>query len=339
MKKAVKILPPILVLLLLAGGATWWWQQRNGAGPAHILTLYGNIEIRDAQLAFQEQERISRILVEEGDAVTQGQVVALQDSTRLKARIREAESLVAAQKQRVKRLLAGTRQQEIDRLRAEVRALERNLSFLKRTYERIRTTTRKGASTEQSLDDARARYEVEQARLAARQQALDLAVEGPRQEDIAEARERLQAAQASLDLLQIRLEDLTLKAPRQGVIQSRILEQGEMAGPSRPVLTLALTDAKWVRAYVPEPDLGKIRLGLQAEVLSDSFPEKAYQGRVGFISPVAEFTPKSVETPDLRSKLVYEVRINVQDPDDELRLGMPVTVRIALDTPPGGQSS
>lgn len=330
MKKTL-VLVLVLIVLLLLGGGIWRWQNGKNSEPADTLTLYGNIDIRDAQLAFHEQERISQILVEEGDAVVQGQIVARQDSTRLQARIREAEALVAAQQQRVNKLLAGTRAEDIKRLRAEVQALEKNVSNLKRTFERIQTTTRKGASTEQARDDAQARYEVERARLAARRQALALAVEGPRQEDINEARQRLQAAKASLELLQVRLDDLILRSPSKGLVRSRILEPGEMADPNRPVLTLALTDPKWVRAYVPEPDLGRIKPGMKARVIGDSFPNRPFVGRVGFISPVAEFTPKRVETPDLRSKLVYEVRINVQDPGNMLRLGMPVTVRIDLN--------
>ena len=119
---------------------------------------------------------------------------------------------------------------------------------------------------------------------------------------------------------------MTLTSPSAGVIQNRILEPGEMASPNRPVVTMALTDPKWVRAYVPEPDLGRINLGMKAEILNDSFPNQKFEGWIGFISPVAEFTPKTVETEDLRTKLVYEVRVYVHDSKDLLRLGMPVTV-------------
>jgi HlyD family secretion protein len=119
---------------------------------------------------------------------------------------------------------------------------------------------------------------------------------------------------------------MALTSPASGVIQNRILEPGEMASPNRPVVTLALTDPKWVRAYVPGPDLGRINLGMKARILSDSFPDQTFEGWIGFISPTAEFTPKTVETEDLRTKLVYEVRVFVHDLKDLLRLGMPVTV-------------
>ena len=332
MKKPSKILLPAILILSLGAAGMWWWHNREAAGPAGTLTLYGNIEIRDARLAFHEQEKISEIRVEEGDVVSPGQVLARQLTDRVKAQIKEAEALVAAQEQRVQRLIAGTRQQEIDRLRAEVQALESKVANLEKYYQRIRKTAQTGASTEQALDDARAEFTVEAALLKAKKDTLALALEGPRQEDIAEAKEQLEAAKASLEVLHVRLEDMTLRAPSRGVVQSRILEPGEIADPSHPVLILALTDPKWVRAYVSEPNLGHVRPGLRAHVLSDSFPKKTFDGTVGFISPVAEFTPKSVETPDLRSKLVYEIRVTVEDPDNLLRLGMPVTVRVVLNS-------
>jgi HlyD family secretion protein len=193
-------------------------------------------------------------------------------------------------------------------------------------FERIGKTSGAGATSRQALDNARAQFDVDDAQLKVKEKALNLALEGPRKEDIAAAKNTLEALKASLSLLQIRLADMTLTSPATGIIQNRILEPGEMASPTRPVVTLALTDPKWVRAYVPEPDLGRINLGMKAKILSDSFPDQNFEGWIGFISPVAEFTPKTVETEDLRTKLVYEVRVFVHDSKDMLRLGMPVTV-------------
>jgi HlyD family secretion protein len=181
--------------------------------------------------------------------------------------------------------------------------------------------------------------DVDQAQLKVKEKALNLALEGPRKEDIAAAKNALEALKASLSLLKIRLADMTLISPASGVIQNRNLEPGEMASPDRPVVTLALIDPKWVRAYVPEPDLGRIKLGMTAKILSDSFPDQTFDGWIGFISPVAEFTPKTVETEDLRTKLVYEVRVFVHDSKDLLRLGMPVTVIVEStdsSSAPGG---
>jgi HlyD family secretion protein len=294
----------------------------------NTLTLYGNIDIRDAQLAFNEPERIARVMVEEGDRVGKGQILATLQSDRLQARIREVNAQIAAQQQVVHKLVAGTRPQEIAQARAEVAAAQVQVKNAAKNLQRIRQTAGTGATSQQSLDDANARLDVERARLLVKEKALNLAMEGPRKEDIAAAKARLDALKASLYLLKIRFGDMTLKAPAAGIIENRILEPGEMAGPASPVFTLALTDPKWARVYVPEPDLGLIQRGMKAVIQSDSFPDRHFDGWVGFISPEAEFTPKNVETTDLRTKLVYEVRIFVHDPKDILRLGMPVTATV-----------
>jgi HlyD family secretion protein len=143
----------------------------------------------------------------------------------------------------------------------------------------------------------------------------------------------LNADEAQLALAQEVLQDTELFAPADGIIRNRILEPGDMASPQTPVLTLALTNPVWVRTYAPETALGKLAPGMTAQVSTDSFPGKTYPGWIGFISPTAEFTPKNVETPDLRTRLVYQVRIHVCNPQDELRLGMPATVVIPLDQP------
>ncbi|WP_042996449.1 HlyD family efflux transporter periplasmic adaptor subunit, partial [Bordetella bronchiseptica] len=177
---------------------------------------------------------------------------------------------------------------------------------------------------------AAARLRVARAQAETQAKALQLALLGPRDEDIAEAAAQWQASQAELALLRHRLAQAELKAPTDAVVRARLLEPGDMASPQRPVYTLALTEPKWVRAYLSEPDLGRVRPGMRARVYTDSQPDRAIDGQVGYISSVAEFTPKTVQTETLRTSLVYEIRIRVDDPQDRLRLGMPATVRLDL---------
>jgi len=326
MKRFFKIFI-LAVIFISVGvlGGRWFIKMKNNPSTTE-LKIYGNIDMRDANLAFNEQERIARVLVEEGDRVTAGQVLARLQTHRLEAQIREAEAQIAAQQEVVKRLEAGTRPQEIEQARAEVAAVKATVRNSMLNFERISKTSGTGATSQQALDNARAQFDVDQAQLKVKEKGLNLALEGPRKEDIAAAKNTLEALKAALSLLKIRLADMTLISPSPGIIRNRILEPGEMASPNQPVVTLALTDPKWVRAYVPEPDLGRINLGMKAKILSDSFPDQSFEGWIGFISPVAEFTPKTVETEDLRTKLVYEVRVFVHDSEDLLRLGMPVTV-------------
>ena len=334
MKRFVRIII-FIVLVSAAIFGVRWFLKAEGNQFASELKIYGNIDIRKADLAFNEQERIAQVLVEEGDRVTAGQVLARLQTNRLEAQIREIEAKVAAQQEVVKRFEAGTRPQEIEQARAEVEAARARVKNTMKNYERIRETSGVGATSQQALDDIRAQLDVDQAQLTVKEKALNLALEGPRKEDVAAARNDLETLKASLSLLKIRLADMTLISPSAGVIQNRILEPGEMASPSRPVVTLALTDPKWVRAYVPEPNLGRINLGMKAKVLSDSFPDQKFEGWIGFISPVAEFTPKTVQTEDLRTKLVYEVKVFVHDSKDLLRLGMPTTVIVDLTASSG----
>ena len=325
MKRLIRIIILVVLVLAVILGVRWFLQT-EGNPSASELRIYGNIDIRKADLAFNEQERIAQVLVEEGDRVKAGQVLAILQTNRLEAQIEEAKAQIAAQQEVVKRFESGTRPQEIEQARAEVEAAKATVRNSMLNFERIAKTSGAGATSRQALDNARAQFDVDDAQLKVKEKALNLALEGPRKEDIAAAKNTLEALKASLSLLQIRLADMTLISPAQGIIQNRILEPGEMASPTRPVVTLALTDPKWVRAYVPEPDLGRINLGMKAKILSDSFPDQNFEGWIGFISPVAEFTPKTVETEDLRTKLVYEVRVFVYDTKDMLRLGMPVTV-------------
>jgi membrane fusion protein PltH len=326
----------VIGLLLATAGAavglTRWFTERGRATPG--LVLYGNMDLRQVALAFNNSERIAALLVEEGDAVRRGQVLARLNTSRLEPRVAQAEAQAAAQRQVVARLHHGSRPEEIAQARANVQSAQADAANARRQYERLKTLFGGSAGravSQEDFDKAKAALDVAEARLAVNQKALALAVAGPRQEEVAEAEARLRADEAQAALLRQELADAQLVAPVDGVVRTRILEPGEMASPQKPVLSLAITDPKWVRAYVSEPDLGKVHPGMAASVVVDSFPDRHFDGWVGFVSPVAEFTPKAVQTEELRASLVYEVRVFVKDPSDALRLGMPASVYLSLD--------
>ena len=316
----------IVLLLAVIGGTGWWYLNRGSASDG--LTLYGNVELRQITLAFNGSQRIAEVLVEEGAHVRKGEVLARLETGRLAPQVAQAEAQVASHRAVLDRLRNGSRPEEIAQARANLEAAKAEALNARRQYERQRTLAARGATSEQAVDLAKATAEIADAKVDVAQKALDLLVAGTRAEDIAQAEAQLRMSEAQLELLRQELRDAELRAPTDAIVSARLMEPGEMASPTRPVFSLATTDPKWVRAYVSETQLGRVRSGMKAAVTVDSFPDRVLEGWIGFISPVAEFTPKTVQTEELRTSLVYEIRVFVKDPDNLLRLGMPATVRL-----------
>jgi len=231
------------------------------------------------------------------------------------------------------RLLNGSRPEEIVQARSTMQALLAAMRDAEVTYRRDLELRHKDVISHQTLDDAESKYKEAVGNYNAARQAWILAVKGPRIEDIENARAALKADEAALVLAERELADTKLYAHSDGVIEDRILEPGDMASPGVPAFTMALSNPLWVRAYVPETYLGRIYLGMKASITTDSYPGKKFPGWIGYISPTAEFTPKNVETLELRTRLVYQVRVYACNPQNELRLGMPATVIVALNQP------
>ncbi len=320
----------LLLVVVLAIAAVLWWQFGRTQVP-RTLALYGNIDLRQVDLAFNDSERVAAVLVQEGDRVRAGQVLARLDTSRLEPQVAKARAQVAAQQQALLRLQRGNRPEEIAQSHANVLAATADVANADAQYQRLQALAEKSsgrAVSRQDLDAAKQAAESAQARLIANQKALALEQIGPRREDIAQAEEQLRAEQADLALAQQNLANAELRAPLDTVVRARLTEPGNMSSPQQSAFTLAIVDPKWVRAYVDETDLGRIREGLCARISVDSFPTRGFDGWVGYISPLAEFTPKNVETTQLRSSLVSEVHVFVSDPQNELRLGMPATVHV-----------
>jgi HlyD family secretion protein len=330
-KKPVKILLPLLLFLGVAAATYHWWHGRQVSNDDTTLTLHGNVDIREVDLAFNGAERIAEMLVQEGDTVTKGQLLATLDKRRLQHAVDLAAAQATAQREVLARLKAGSRPEEIRQAQAAADAAHIAADNAERNSQRQAELVKQKLVPQEQADNAQATAEAAAAQARAADETLRLARLGPRKEDIAAAQATLQAAEAQLALAQRQLADAELTAPAAGVIEQRLLEPGDMASPQRPVFTLALNDPLWVRAYVGETDLGKLHPGMAATVHSDSFPDKSYDGWIGFISPTAEFTPKSVETKEVRTNLVYQVRIFVCNTQNQLRLGMPVTATVQLN--------
>ena len=293
------------------------------------LVLQGNVDVREVSLAFRQSDRILEMLAEEGDRVQKGQVLARLDTQELKLQLQRLNAEIAVQQSTVDKLHNGTRPEEIRQAEGNLRQAQAAAEHAAGVYQRKRDIyTSIAGISQQELDNAYHDMEAKQATMSVAEAALQEAKAGPRQEDIAGAEAGLQALRNEQLRYIYLLSQYELQAPDDGVIRSRLLEAGDMASPSKPVFKLSLPGKKWVRAYVPETELGRVYEGQQARVYIDSLPGKAIGGQVGYISGTAEFTPKHVQTEELRTSLVYEVRVYVDDADNVLRLGMPATVRI-----------
>ena len=274
MKNKIIIIVQFLAILLIVGFIFYTYDRPN---KKNSLTLYGNVDIRQVDLSFRVEGKVSDVLVEEGDSVKSGDLLAKLDPTPLQ----EELSITQAD------------------LQTKLILLQQTESKLKR-----RESTAEGAVSIEELED----YYYEKLSLES----------------------QIEETKAKIALNITHVEDTQLISPSSGMIITRIREPGSVLKIGEPVVTLSLDKPIWIRAFISETELGLIYPGMKALVFTDANPSKGYEGQIGFISPVAEFTPKTVETPDLRTQLVYRLRIIIGQPDQYLRQGMPVTVKIAL---------
>ncbi len=317
----------VLALLVLVGaGAAWVVGVKLKHARSTELRLYGNVDIREVNLGFRVGGKIKEVLRDEGDEVKPGEVLAALDDEPYRRELEQAKAQTASLQARVQLLETGNRPQEIAQARAVAHEREVTAANAERLYERQQQLFENKTVSQQERDDAEARYREAEARLSSAREQLQLLEAGFRAEDIAQAKADLARAQAALASAQLNLEDTVLKSPSDGVILTRSQEPGAIVQAGSSVLTVSLKRPVWVRAYVSEPELGQLHPGMPVRVFTDSLPEKGYRGQIGYISPRAEFTPKNVETPDLRTSLVYRLRVVIEDADEGLRQGMPVTV-------------
>ena len=320
----------LLAAACLLGAAAYLYSIFCQQGNQEELVLQGNVDVREVSLAFRQSDRILEMLAEEGDRVQKGQVLARLDTQELQLQLQRLNAEIAAQQSTVDKLHNGTRPEEIRQAEGNLHQAQAAAEHAAGVYQRKQDIyTSIAGISQQELDNAYHDMEAKQAAMSAAEAVLQEAKAGPRQEDIAGAEAGLQALRDEQLRYIYLLSQYELQAPDDGVIRSRLMEAGDMASPSKPVFKLSLPGKKWVRAYVPETELGRVYEGQQALVYIDSQPGKAINGQVGYISGTAEFTPKNVQTEELRTSLVYEVRVYVEDTDNVLRLGMPATVRIA----------
>jgi HlyD family secretion protein len=322
----------VLILLAAAGAAIMYFYPRftKKDKDENQLTLSGNIEAHESLVSFKVQGRIVELPIEEGQWVEPGVLLARLEDADYKQRVRIDEANVHVRESNLALVLAGTREQERKAVEQTMLDAKADLEQKKTDYERAQRLFSKDEVSAQDRDLAETALKRAQAAFQAAEQRYDEAVEGSRKEDIAIARANLKEAHANLGMSRVNLDYTTLRAPSAGVITVRQAEVGEVVVPGTPVVTLADLDHVWLRAYIPETDLGRIRWNQDARITTDTYPNKQYHGRISFISSNAEFTPKSVQTYKERVTLVFRIKIDIDNPNHELKPGMPADARIEL---------
>ena len=322
------LLVALVLIVLLAGFGSYLWRQRGANDPSAAFSLSGNVDVHQVELAFRVSGRISAVKVQEGDKVSAGQVLALLDPVPFQTDVNSARADLAQAQAQLDKTRRGFRIEEVEQARANVAQRAADLENAQVTLRRQQQLVASGLVTHQQIDDAQARVHMSEAALAASRGQLTLELHGSRIEDIEAQEATVASAQARLEKAQTALADATLLAPSNGIISVRAREPGAIVQAGQTVYALTLNDPVWIRAYVSQPRLGRIKPGMVVKLTIDSMPGKHYDGTVGFISPEAEFTPKTVQTEQVRDDLVYRIRVIASDPDNVFRQGMPVTVLV-----------
>ncbi|WP_151767284.1 HlyD family efflux transporter periplasmic adaptor subunit [Acinetobacter oleivorans] len=328
-----KLIAVVLVVIVVIIIGFWAWKYNNKNQKDNLLTLYGNVDIRQVSLAFEQSGRIEKLLVQEGDKVKAGQVLAALNTNALYIQAKQAQAQLKAQQEAIVKQDVGARPEEISQAKAQLASAQAELDKTNKNLQRLQilvSSTDGRAISQQELDYAKSNKDSAEAAVRERQANLELIIKGARQEDREATKAQYEVTKANLDLINYNLTQAELKSPVNAVVRARLQEVGDMTTAQKAVYTLALTDPKWIRVYVNEQDLSSIKMGGTAQVIRDSDPNQPINGKIGYISSVAEFTPKIVQTEEIRTTLVYEVRVYVNDPNDQLKMGQPVTVNVPL---------
>lgn len=292
------------------------------------LTFYGNIDTRTVNVGFRFLGKIENITKDEGEIVKKDEVLVKLDTASLEKSLEELNEKIFASKLELSKLRTGYRQEEILEAKAAMEEAIENLNKTKDTYNRQTNLFKTKSTSEENFTISQLNYKQALATLDKAKALYELRKNGYRDEDIKIQESNLKSLEIQAEKLKIDLNDSVIKAPVDGVILTRFKEIGAITNAGESILEIAKTDEFWVRAYIDEKNLGNIKPGLKMSIQTDSRSEN-YEGVIGFISPVAEFTPKNIETQELRADLVYSFRVIVKNPDDKIRQGMPVTLKIA----------
>ena len=299
-------------------------------GEEHVLLLSGNMEVTETNTGFKPAGRVIDLLVDEGQSVRKGDLLARLDNAELTSTVAQQRAALQEAEARLAELEAGSRPQEIEQAKASVQSEEAELVRIRKDYERSEMLYHNGAIASAQFDAAKSSFESRAAQLRHAAEQLSLTKEGPRKESIEAAAYRVRQARAQLRVAEEKLNDTLIYAPFSGIILRKNVELGETVAQGTPVYTIGDLASPWIKVYVKEDKLGLVKLGQKAQVTTDTYRGKVYNGWISYISSEAEFTPKNVQTQEERVKLVFGVKVRVENVNNELKPSMPADVRILL---------
>lgn len=286
--------------------------------------FYGNVDVRTVSLAFRVSGRLNSINFDEGEKLKKGDIIATIENSIFKESLNQINAQVKLQEIQIQKLEKGYRIEEIEKAKAKLSEVKINLDKTNKDFKRSQKLFKSNSISEQSYDNTKAQYLNLQAQYDYAKSSLELLQNGYEKEDILSAKATLESLKAQRNILQINLDDTTLYSPVDGTVITKVYEIGSIVNSSQTIVEVAKNDEFWVRSYLDEKYLGIIKAGTKAKITTDS--NTSYEGVVSFISPLAEFTPKTIQTEDLRTDLVYRFRIILKNVDDNLKQGMPVTI-------------
>ncbi|MDI7258460.1 MAG: efflux RND transporter periplasmic adaptor subunit [Thermodesulfobacteriota bacterium] len=322
----------LIGVLIIAGvtGLLFYLFTRDKSAGNPYIKISGNIETTEVNIGFKIPGRIVSLSVKEGDWVEKGRMIAKLDDEDLRQRLELARATLKSAQARLEKLLAGSRPEEVRKAEASLQEAQFDSENKKVQYERMKALFDGRVIARETMDNAETKYKIARATLERATENYKLVKEGPRREDIEDAKAQVEQARASLKLSETQLSYTVLHSPISGVVLVKSGEAGEVVNPGTSILTLADIENVWLKAYIPEIDLSRVKWGQEVVVTTDLRPQKEYQGRISFISSQAEFTPKQIQTEKERVTLVYRIKVDIPNPIRELKPGMPADGRILL---------
>ncbi len=312
-----------LLLVAAASVAAAWAGRHLGTGNGAPVSVTGTIEATQVDVSVKITGRIVERLVNEGDKVTRGQPLVRLDDSELAADVRRLEASLRSAQATLRDLEKGARPQEIEDARAAVASAEATRSMTEREFQRTDQLFKQNLIAAQDVDRARQAFDVARAQERSAREKLALLLAGSRPDQIDAARWQVSQAESALVQAQSRLREAMVFSPIDGVVLRKNLEAGETANPGVPILTLVNPKDVWLRAYVPETEVGRLKVGDTARLRVDAFPDRVFTGRLTEIGAEAEYTPRNVQTKKERVNLVFRIKIQIDNPQGILKPGLP----------------